>query len=121
MIGFELPLLRINSNYLLQRYRGWDVLSWLVKIWFAQRDFAAAQEKGQVPWDEPFMTHSVLTDGQELFPYVLSNPARVAIERLHRSGNIHDWAPTAAVGPTRDGIQRAIAILLTTPDSGPGR
>ena len=51
---FGLPLLRINSNYLLRKYRNMDLLSWFVEIWFLEKGFYEAQEKGLVANDESF-------------------------------------------------------------------
>jgi hypothetical protein len=43
---FAFPLLRINSRYLVSKYRQMDVLTWFVSYWFAARMIDDAYEQG---------------------------------------------------------------------------
>lgn len=60
---YMLPLLRINSNYLVEKFRNTCLLDWLVDIWFLREAFFAAQDNGIVPEDEIFDPYSVWYDG----------------------------------------------------------
>ena len=51
---FHLPLLRVNANYLVMRFRQWDLLSYLTEVWLLRDSFFEAQNAGHVPLDEPF-------------------------------------------------------------------
>ncbi|MCI0690437.1 hypothetical protein L0337_00350 [candidate division KSB1 bacterium] len=44
----------IKSNYLESKYRNFDLLGYLVEVWFLSRSFYEEQEKGNIPYDEPF-------------------------------------------------------------------
>jgi hypothetical protein len=53
---FAFPLLRIKINYLPNIYNELSLLKWIIDVYYLQEAFFAAQEKGQIPYDEPF-TH----------------------------------------------------------------
>ena len=72
----ELGMLRIHDRHVTKLYRGMSVLRWIVEVTKLQKAFYEAQEKGQVPYDEPFdpaFFDSV--GGGRHFPYWLSAPA----------------------------------------------
>ena len=89
---FSLPLLRIDSRYLLKKYRNMDLLSWFVEVWFLSRTFDEEQEKGRIPYDEVFAAFSILSlpDRTESFPLWLSLDIRSEIERLCKAGRCAD-------------------------------
>src|ERR1019366_8219683 len=41
---FEYPLLRINARYLDRKYRGYDLLSYFVDVWYHGKAFCEAQQ-----------------------------------------------------------------------------
>ena len=51
---FEHPLLRINSRYINRDYRGMDLLSYFVGVWFMQEEYFKAQERDYIHYDEIF-------------------------------------------------------------------
>lgn len=110
---FNLPLLRINSNYLLKKYHGMDVLSWLVKVWFVSESFDRAQQEGIIPPDEPFIPSSIISTDKEHegFYLWLSRTARSKIQKLYESGVCKDYIPSYLVGIDKDNIYRGIAYL----------
>lgn len=117
---FNLPLLRINFNYLPKKYRQMDLLSWFIEVWFLGREFAEAQEKGKVTYDEPFIPGSFLAlsgRGQQ-FPLWLSLDARAEIWKLHLAGKCHQDTPSSAIARDSGGNYRAIAYILVSPDCG---
>ncbi|GIW42014.1 MAG: hypothetical protein KatS3mg076_2591 [Candidatus Binatia bacterium] len=117
---FSFPLLRINCEYLLEKHRQMDLLTWFVEVWFLKAAFAEAQQKGEVSWDEPFTPGSIMTlpGRKEPFPLWLSLDARVEIGKLHLAGKCHDYAPSSAVGMDSANNYRAIAYILTVPRRG---
>lgn len=84
---FKLPLLRINANYVDKKYRGLDLLTYFVKVWFLHEAFYKAQEAGHIPWDEPFDPTSVLVDEsrKKHWPFWLSLKAQANIGELFKA------------------------------------
>ena len=41
---FELPILRIDAQFINKKYRNLDLLTWLVEFWFAKRDVRLRSE-----------------------------------------------------------------------------
>ncbi len=117
---FELPLLRINSNYLKKAYRGMDLLSWFVEVWFASRWFYEAQESGELPDDEIFMPNMMvsLPGYDKQFPLWLSATIRRKIQKLFFSGRIIDMAPSLIIGKSKEGIYKAISYVRITKEKG---
>lgn len=117
---FELPLLRINSNYLKKSYRGMDLLSWFVEVWFAWGWFEKAQETGEVPANEIFMPQMIVSipGYDKQFPMWLSAPIRNKIQKLCFSGRIVDLAPSMIIGRSEDGTYRAISYIRIDYENG---
>ena len=118
---FALPMLRVNAKYLVPKYRGMDLLSWFIKVWFLQEDFYKAQEDGSIPEDEIFdpgliLAHSVshLQSGKGLFPYWLSRPLQAQIQRLHEAGKCVDRTPNHIIGQDDKGDYHALCWLRMT-------
>jgi hypothetical protein len=57
---FGFPLLRITSEYFEKIGKFPTILSWITELYFLQELFYAAQDKGQIPQDEPWMWFSVV-------------------------------------------------------------
>lgn len=117
---FDLPLLRINSNYLKKAYRGMDPLSWFVEVWFAWGWFEKAQASGEVPADEIFMPQMMVNipGYDKQFPLWLSAPIRNKIQKLCFSGKITDMVPSQIIGRSDDGTYRAISYIRVTKERG---
>ncbi len=54
-----LPILRIDARYLIPLNKWGTVLGWLVAIWYLQKGFRDAQERGEVPPGEDFSYNSL--------------------------------------------------------------
>lgn len=57
---FGFPLLRITSDYFEKIGQFPTILSWITELYFLQEIFYDAQDKGQIPLDEPWMWFSVV-------------------------------------------------------------
>ncbi len=55
----DFPLLRITSEYFEKIGRFPTILSWITELYFLQKFFYVAQDKGEIPLDEPWMWFSV--------------------------------------------------------------
>ena len=88
-----------------------DLLSWLVEVWFLDRAFADAQERGELPWDEDFDPICVvaMAGRNGSFPLWLSAPVQTGIEKLHKRGARADAVPSHVIG--RDGARAYRASL----------
>jgi hypothetical protein len=57
---FGFPLLRITSEYFEKIGQFPTILNWITELYFLQELFYAAQDKGEIPLDEPWMWFSVI-------------------------------------------------------------
>ena len=57
---FDLPLLRITSEYFEKIGKFPTILSWITELYFIREAFDIAQDKGKIPFDEPWMWFSVI-------------------------------------------------------------
>lgn len=117
---FHLPLLRINSRYLEQKYRNLDLLTWFVETWFTERAIEKAQEQGLYPDDEPVMAWLAYTlPGHEnRFPLWLSCEPLARIRRLHDEGRCHSRVPSLMIGIDEGRTWRALSWLRVTAEAG---
>ncbi len=96
---FKHPILRINSKYINTEYKGIDLLTYFVDVWFLEEAFYDAQEKGIVPYDEPFDACSILDDGTgRSWPYWISSDVQLKLQKLHANGKIKQIAASHWVG-----------------------
>jgi hypothetical protein len=98
---FELPLVRIGSEY-LQRERRFTLIGYLVEVWHLERTFEEAQQRGEIPWDEPFIPENVLAGSLEAeidFPYWLDRPARLRMVEAERAGRLVSHTPEQITTP----------------------
>ena len=114
---FKKPLLRINSKYLDSKYRGFDLLTYFVEVWFLENDFCRAQERGEIPLDEIFDPAFIIHDGKQKLPYWLSLEQQVMIQRLFEQGKVAQPAPSDWVGIDSDHNYRCLAWILLKPDT----
>jgi hypothetical protein len=109
----EIGLLRINDRYVTKLFRGVSVLRWIVEVVELEKAFYEAQEKGHIPWDEPF--DPAFIDGigsSRRFPYWLSASATQSfhefIKTLHRDIP-KGWI--GIVGQDKKGAGRRLSCL----------
>jgi len=105
---FAFPLIRIGSEY-LRRERRFTLIGYLVEVWHLEQVFYEAQQRGQIPWDEPFDPLLVVSDsipdvmeGEHLepdFPYWLERPARLRFVAAHGKGLVLSRTPEEIVTP----------------------
>ncbi len=116
---FQFPLLRINSNYIDKQFRGFDLLTYFVEIWFMSAAFDEAQARGDIQYDECFDPACIIMDPDRggNWPYWLSADLQVRLQKLVKSGRIYDYIPFHWIGTDREGTYRCIAWLKFTKDS----
>jgi hypothetical protein len=116
---FGLPLLRINSNHLYRKYRNMDLLSWFVEVWFLAEGFYETQQKGGIPYDEPFDPfHLNLSDKEITFPLSLSIEILPKIEVISKTGNCKDLRPSSFIGIDAQDNYRGIAYIRINDNMG---
>jgi hypothetical protein len=116
---FDMPYMRINARYLEDRYRGLDLLTYFVDVWFLSIAFGAAQDSGHVPLDEPFDPTCVISDGTlsgRTWPYWVSLDLQVNIQKLFDAGKIVQMSPSHWIGADKRGNLRCIAWLFAKED-----
>lgn len=96
---FDLPLLRIKANSLNNKYRGMNLLSWFIEVWFAARFFEEAQKDKIIPYDEPFMPMNFtrIPGLKNDFPLWLSKGASGEIAKLYKKGSIQSFSPNTLI------------------------
>jgi hypothetical protein len=116
---FQLPLLRINSRHLVQKYRNMDILSWLVAVWFLQMDFDRQQQAGNIPFDESFDPFMIIAmaGARDKFPFWVSGPLRIKIQNLCQAGKCKDFAPSEVIGVDSNGNYHALGWLRISDDT----
>ncbi len=117
---FRVPFIRINSRYLEERYRGLDLLTYFVEIWFLSKAFDEAQQRGDIPEEEFFDPAFVLSDGRpngKKWPYWLSIEHQAEIQKLFKQQLVAQPAPSHWVGTDDRGNYRCIAWLFLTSNS----
>lgn len=96
---FEHAILHINSKYIDREYKGIDLLTYFIDVWFLEESFYDAQEKGIIPYDEPFDACSIFDDGKgKKWPYWISSDIQVQIQQLYKQKRINQPAPSHWVG-----------------------
>lgn len=117
---FNIPLLRVNSRYLLQKYRNMDLLSWLVEFWFSKKTFYEQQEAGNIPYDVPFEPSCIvyISGKKETFPLWPVAELLLKIRKLHNSGVCKDFVPGVLVGVDEEDNYHAIAYLRMNDSEG---
>lgn len=118
---FQFPLLRMNSNYLDNRYRDFDLLSWFIEVWFTRQFFFDAQKDGQIPDDEMFDPQMIVSiPGKKgLFPLWLSLDVLAEIRKLAKAKKIKYPFPTGEwIGTDEAGNYHGIMWLWIDEDNG---
>ena len=85
---FGLPLLRINTRHLIEKYNKASLLRWIISARELQKAFDEAQAKGQIPADEDFDPIFLWHPGEtieEVHPHWVSlKPRRAALRTIVR-------------------------------------
>ena len=110
-LGFS--LLRINSNFINRKFRDYDLLTYLVEIWFLSKAFDEAQEQGSIPWDEGFEPSLVVSTSEtsKSFPYWLSLDAQLVFQKLKETGKINQGIASYWTGRDRKDNIHCIAWI----------
>lgn len=111
---FDLPLLRITSDFLHKQYRGVNLLSWFIEVWFASKWFDKAQEEGTFGYDEPFMPMSFqsIPEMDRDFPLWLSRSARGKVAKYFEKGLIESFSPTCVVWVDQNAYYHCLAWVV---------
>jgi hypothetical protein len=117
---FQLPILRIDSEYVNRKYRSLDLLSWFVEAWFGRKWFDDAQARGEISPDEVFNPSMLLTIPglEEEFPLWLSAEPKARIRKLWEQGKCMDLAPTLSIGYDCEGMCRGLGYMRIDQDRG---
>jgi len=113
------PLLRINSRYLDREFRGLDLLTYFVDVWFLQEAFEDAQRNGAVPYDEPFDPAFIYSNGADdgnRWPYWLSIDLQNCIQKLYEDRKVDQMVPSHWVGIDNRGDYRCLSWLALPGD-----
>ncbi|MCL4855520.1 MAG: hypothetical protein KJZ78_29500, partial [Bryobacteraceae bacterium] len=116
---FDMPYMRINARYLEDRYRGLDLLTYFVDVWFLSIAFDEAQAAGHIPLDEPFDPSFIISDGTpggRTWPYWLSLDLQAKIEKSYERGTVAQMSPSHWIGADQRGNIRCITWLFVTED-----
>jgi hypothetical protein len=90
-----LPILRINANHILRKYRGMTLLRWIIETIELEEAFNLAQEKGNIAYDEIFDPAAIISDGTRSWPYWLSATATIRIREFLRKNYVGTRGGTA--------------------------
>jgi hypothetical protein len=87
-----LPILRINANHVMRKYRGMNLLRWIIEVIQLEKSFNEAQNKGEIPFDESFDPLAIISDGSGRgWPYWLSAEALTQINKFIRNRSGTAW------------------------------
>lgn len=109
-----LPILRCKKAHLEQVHDGWDLLSWLIEVWFLRREADRMHEQGLLPPDEDFDPALILSSpGQKrAFPYWLGREAQLELLRMSEMGLIADGIPrTLYIGKDEHDVLRGFMVF----------
>jgi hypothetical protein len=117
---FRLQVLRVNARYIPKIYRGMNLLTWFVEVWFLQRAFYEEQADGNIAPDEVFDPFAVvsMSGHKGAFPLWLSLLIQNEIAKMHCSGRCVDPAPSHLIARDEQGSYRALAWLMLDAASG---
>lgn len=110
---FGLPLLRVRSAHILRRYDGWDLLTWIIDVWFLQQEADRMFADGELPYDFDFDPAFVISSPghKRRFPYWLGLDAQLKIQDLHKRGKILDFTPSTYEGIDKQHVRRGFAFI----------
>jgi Protein of unknown function (DUF2726) len=100
-----MPILRIDSDHLAMTVGRFDLLPYLIDMWFMGEAFYAAQKDGLVPYDEDFDPYSIigLKDGRVRRTFHPSEDAVELFHSLHKRGITRPMIPVILNGHDKHG------------------
>lgn len=107
---FKFPLLRITSEYFENIGRFPTILSWITELYFLEERFYAAQDKGDIPLDEPWLWFCLV--GYDPFAYF-----RMFIQKAYDKGLCSDPVTEYISGNCNDGKSYATLAVLKIKDN----
>jgi len=108
-----LPLIRIGANYVVREYRGMTLLRWIVEVIELEKAFDQAQQRGLVPWEEPFDPLMIMDDGSDRkWPYWLSVRETIRINNFLK-GDLENRSWTGLHGKAPNGDILWLEYLTT--------
>jgi len=110
---FDLPILRINAEYINRKFRNLHLLTWFVEVWFFTKAVEEGQESGVLPGDEdfdPFFAYSI-PGLMGKFPLWLSLEPRLKFQKMHESGIVATPVPSKIVGRDENGRCRGLSYI----------
>lgn len=112
----EHPLLRINSRYINRDYRGIDLLSYFVSVWFMREEYFEAQESGYIPYDEIFDPAFIVStpEVENEYPYWLTLEIQLKIQKLYKKHKVNQMVPSFLIGVDQNGNYHCISWLKIT-------
>ncbi|USI78603.1 DUF2726 domain-containing protein [Sphingopyxis sp. USTB-05] len=115
-----LPILRVNSRHITQDFGELTLLAWIMETYEMQCGFYEAQERGQIPFDEPFDPFNLMTmqDGKFVHPLFLSESHRRQMRLLKESGRLQDFASSGIIADSIDGTMRGLEFIRVSPTHG---
>lgn len=117
---FELPLLRVNSNYLNKSFRTFSLLGWMIDIWFLREAFFDAQEHGIVPEDEIFTPEAILCESNNPMkhPYDITYDLKRKVYEKYKSGELYHYCTNVWSGTDKDGKYRGVGYFMISENEG---
>jgi hypothetical protein len=114
----DLPLLRTEGVFLrpVGNYR--TILEWLTDVFLNEKAFYAAQARGEIPEDEPFMHFAFLDSNFKSTDPFLG--ARASIQWAVHNGYCRTMIPSMTVGQNPVGYCQAIAVIELGAKAGTG-
>ncbi|MDR3404240.1 MAG: DUF2726 domain-containing protein [Chthoniobacter sp.] len=116
---FSFPILRINANYLDLQFRGMDLLTYFVEVWFMSRAFDDMLERGVLGPDADFDPSMIVLDPKrkERFPFWLSADVQINLQKLQKKKVIRNGIPRHWIGIDGDENYRCLGWLDVTASS----
>lgn len=117
---FELPLLRVNDDYLDKSFAQTDMLSWLANGWFCWCDYEKQKSLGRIDFYDTFDPRFVVSfpGCDREFPLWLSRFNQGWLRKQFFQERIPDFGASHVVVKAADGSFRAIAWILTSSQGG---
>lgn len=111
----NLPILRINSNYILKNFREMTLLDWLIDVWFLRDKFLKAQEDGLIPLDEWFDPDDIINhaSNNKIFPYDFTYDLKMKINSEYKN-KLYDSSANFWIGTDNNNNYHGIAHIHVT-------
>lgn len=118
---FGHPYIRIDSRYLDKKYRGLDLLTYFIDVWFAWESFEKAQAAGKIPYDEIFDPGLIVSGGissGRSWPYWLSIGCQNKIQKWHAEDKVIQPCCSHWIGRDADDNLKGISWIFINQHNG---